>query len=75
MMCFLDGSGEGGVSLGKGAWDCDLNCEIPPEKEVTPSLLHLQANVDDFPNSDSTECGSAHCDMACFGLVCRLERK
>jgi hypothetical protein len=23
-----------GVSLGKGAWDCDNNCEIPPEKEV-----------------------------------------
>lgn len=23
-----------GPSLGKGAWDCDLNCEIPPEKEV-----------------------------------------
>mmetsp|Transcript_13951 Transcript_13951/g.16839 ORF Transcript_13951/g.16839 Transcript_13951/m.16839 type:complete len:155 (+) Transcript_13951:90-554(+) len=25
---------EGGVSLGKGAWDCDNNCEIPPEKEA-----------------------------------------
>eukprot|EP00879_Flechtneria_rotunda_P005612 GHRR01005908.1.p1 GENE.GHRR01005908.1~~GHRR01005908.1.p1 ORF type:complete len:167 (+),score=52.41 GHRR01005908.1:99-599(+) len=24
----------GGVSLGKGAWDCDNNCEIPPEKEA-----------------------------------------
>jgi hypothetical protein len=23
-----------GVALGKGAWDCDNNCEIPPEKEV-----------------------------------------
>lgn len=22
------------VSLGKGAWDCDRNCAIPPEKEV-----------------------------------------
>ena len=22
------------VSLGKGAWDCDANREIPPEKEV-----------------------------------------
>ncbi len=22
------------VSLGKGAWDCDLNVAIPPEKEV-----------------------------------------
>lgn len=27
-------SGGGGVSLGKGAWDCDTNTEIPPEKEV-----------------------------------------
>jgi len=24
-----------GVSLGKGAWDCDANREIPPEKEVS----------------------------------------
>eukprot|EP00798_Chlamydomonas_sp_ICE-L_P021027 gene21027-27896_t len=23
-----------GVSLGKGAWDCDTNKEIPPEKEA-----------------------------------------
>ena len=23
-----------GVSLGKGAWDCDNNCEIPPEREA-----------------------------------------
>lgn len=28
------GGGGGGVSLGKGAWDCDDCCEIPPEKEV-----------------------------------------
>ena len=27
-----------GVSLGKGAWDCDRRCEIPPEKEVRPLL-------------------------------------
>lgn len=26
-----------GVSLGKGAWDCDKNIEIPPEKEVCTS--------------------------------------
>ena len=31
------GAGGGGVSLGKGAWDCDTNCEIPPEKEVGTS--------------------------------------
>ena len=24
------------VSLGKGAWDCDKRCPIPPEKEVHP---------------------------------------
>lgn len=30
------GAGGGGISLGKGAWDCDNNCEIPPEKEVCP---------------------------------------
>ena len=27
------------VSLGKGAWDCDANCEIPPEKEVHQAQL------------------------------------
>ncbi len=26
------------VSLGKGAWDCDANREIPPEKEVQAAL-------------------------------------
>jgi len=26
--------GGGGISLGKGAWDCDRNVEIPPEAEV-----------------------------------------
>ena len=26
--------GGGGVSLGKGAWDCDNNVEIPAEAEV-----------------------------------------
>jgi len=26
--------GGGGVSLGKGAWDCDTKSEIPPEKEA-----------------------------------------
>ena len=28
------------VSLGKGAWDCDLNVAIPPEKEVA-FLRHM----------------------------------
>ena len=32
-------AGTGGVSLGKGAWDCDRNCEIPPEKEVSQILI------------------------------------
>lgn len=31
----------GGVSLGKGAWDCDNNCEIPPEKEVSAVKWHF----------------------------------
>ena len=31
--------GGGGVSLGKGAWDCDTNTEIPPEKEVRTALF------------------------------------
>jgi hypothetical protein len=29
-----EAGGGGGVSLGKGAWDCDTNTEIPPEKEA-----------------------------------------
>eukprot|EP00775_Hariotina_reticulata_P011179 gene11179-11329_t len=28
------GQQDAGVSLGKGAWDCDYNREIPPEKEA-----------------------------------------
>lgn len=31
------GDAGAGVSLGKGAWDCDRNCKIPPEKEVIQS--------------------------------------
>jgi hypothetical protein len=26
---------DAGVSLGKGAWDCDTGSEIPPEKEAS----------------------------------------
>ena len=26
--------GGGGISLDKGAWDCDWNVEIPPEAEI-----------------------------------------
>ncbi|KAK9868786.1 hypothetical protein WJX84_008270 [Apatococcus fuscideae] len=29
-----EGAGGGSVALGKGAWDCDKNVEIPPEKEA-----------------------------------------
>lgn len=32
------------VSLGKGAWDCDAGCAIPPEKEVRASISMLLAN-------------------------------
>ena len=39
------GGAGGGVSLGKGAWDCDHNVEIPPEAEVgvhqSPQILVL----------------------------------
>ena len=28
------GAGGSGASLGKGAWDADNNCVIPPEAEV-----------------------------------------
>jgi hypothetical protein len=40
-----------GVSLGKGAWDCDNNCEIPPEKEVSSSVaatLSIVCTADDL---------------------------
>ena len=32
------GTGGSGVSLGKGAWDADQNCLIPPEAEVGRSM-------------------------------------
>ena len=39
------------VSLGKGAWDCDLNVAVPPEKEVRSSQackhLSLLKGIDD----------------------------
>lgn len=38
------GGGGGGVSLGKGAWDCDSNSEIPPEKEAI--VFEEIANMD-----------------------------
>jgi hypothetical protein len=28
------GDAGGSVSIGKGAWDCDRRCKIPPEKEA-----------------------------------------
>ena len=34
------------VSLGKGAWDCDANREIPPEKEVRDAQLYCLAHAD-----------------------------
>jgi hypothetical protein len=34
----LDVVASAGVALGKGAWDCDKNCEIPPELEVCVAL-------------------------------------
>ena len=33
-----EAGGGGSVALGKGAWDCDQNCEIAPEKEVKNAL-------------------------------------
>lgn len=30
----MDAQANAGVSLGKGAWDCDTNTAIPPEREV-----------------------------------------
>lgn len=37
--------GGGGVSLGKGAWDCDNNVEIPAETEVRFVRSTLVANI------------------------------
>lgn len=36
---------EAGVSLGKGAWDCDANSEIPPEKEASCPAETLRPSV------------------------------
>eukprot|EP00210_Caulerpa_lentillifera_P002979 g2844.t1 len=36
----------GGVSLGKGAWDCDAKCVIPPEKEA---VVFEEIATMDFP--------------------------
>ncbi len=33
------------VSLGKGAWDCDLNVAIPPEKEVSSLLEQSLSSI------------------------------
>lgn len=34
------------VSLGKGAWDCDLNVAIPPEKEVSSATAICIDHID-----------------------------
>ncbi|KAL4432226.1 hypothetical protein ABPG77_005988 [Micractinium sp. CCAP 211/92] len=39
-------AGGGGISLGKGAWDCDTNTEIPPEKEA---IVFEEIATMDFP--------------------------
>ena len=38
------GTAGGGVSLGKGAWDCDEKCEIPADKEA--EVFEEIANMD-----------------------------
>lgn len=45
---------DAGVSLGKGAWDCDNNCEIPPEKEAEvfeelPTIEHAFEGIPTVP--------------------------
>lgn len=40
------GGGGGAVSLGKGAWDCDTNSPIPPEKEA---IVFEEIATMDFP--------------------------
>ena len=37
----LEAGAEAGVSLGKGAWDCDAKCEIPPEKEASSFAVRV----------------------------------
>ena len=39
-------AGDAGVSLGKGAWDCDAKCVIPPELEVKPGSITRQLTSD-----------------------------
>jgi hypothetical protein len=51
------GDATGGVSLGKGAWDCDNNCEIPPEKEVRcPHLPQLLSQLEAWHDMQFTVC-------------------
>lgn len=44
--------GGGGVSLGKGAWDCDNSVAIPPEAEVSFILSLPRHNVFHFLDTD-----------------------
>ena len=50
------GTGTGAVSLGKGAWDCDANREIPPDKEVR-CLGHSRTRPKGCP------CGRTACEL------------
>ena len=45
------------VSLGKGAWDCDLNVAIPPEKEVRTLLKLVDKNIVSLDNICATIAG------------------
>lgn len=58
------GGGGGGVSLGKGAWDCDNNVAIPPEAEVSSYLFVVIVEMNQckavpacsFPSHGSLDC-------------------
>ena len=57
-----------GVSLGKGAWDCDFDKEIPPEKEVSLSdtVNLLYCGFSDYVVSVPLSAPLTTEDRACF---------
>lgn len=68
------GDAGGGASMGKGAWDCDNNCEIPPEKEaeVFEEIATMEFDFEGIPTIPPRK-NMTHMAFFCDGCRYRVE--
>jgi len=62
------------ISLGKGAWDCDNNCEIPPDKEaeVFEEIATMEFPYEGIPTIPPRK-DMTHMAFFCNGCRYRVE--